>query len=73
MKLTEYRAKRDFKKTPEPSGQEGVAPGEPLRFVVHKHLASRLHWDLRLELELLDCRHFASGVVFVRYRPETAG
>ncbi len=29
--------------------------------------------DLRLELELLDCRHFASGVVFVRYRPETAG
>ncbi len=51
MKLTEYRAKRDFKKTPEPRGHEGVEPDEPLRFVVHKHLASRLHWDLRLELD----------------------
>ena len=51
MKLTEYRSKRDFKKTPEPRGQEGVSPDQPLRFVVHKHLASRLHWDLRLELD----------------------
>ena len=51
MKLTEYRAKRDFKKTPEPSGQEGAVPEEPLRFVVHKHHATRLHWDLRLELD----------------------
>ncbi len=51
MKLTKYRAKRDFSQTPEPSGQEGEAKEEPLRFVVHKHAASRLHWDLRLELE----------------------
>jgi bifunctional non-homologous end joining protein LigD len=51
MKLTEYRSKRDFKKTPEPSGREGAAAGEPLHFVVHKHHATRLHWDLRLELD----------------------
>src|SRR5208283_483803 len=51
MKLTEYRAKRDFKQTPEPSGREEQTADEPLRFVVHKHHASRLHWDLRLELD----------------------
>jgi len=50
MPLERYRAKRDFSKSPEPSG-ERVAPrqGQPLFFCVQKHLASHLHYDLRLE------------------------
>lgn len=52
MGLSEYRAKRDFDKTTEPAGGEAAsAGGGPLRFVVHKHAASRLHYDLRLELD----------------------
>lgn len=51
-KLKEYAAKRDFKKTPEP-GPEAPAPkpkkAKPLQFAVQKHLASHLHYDLRLE------------------------
>jgi bifunctional non-homologous end joining protein LigD len=47
--LKEYRAKRDFAATSEPSGaKKGKAEKQP-RFVVHEHSASRLHWDLRLE------------------------
>ena len=49
--LAKYRAKRDFKKTAEPSGDAKVAPSERLRFVVQKHAATRLHYDLRLELD----------------------
>jgi bifunctional non-homologous end joining protein LigD len=48
--LSVYRDKRDFSKTAEPSGHSGVAPSARLRFVVQKHAASRLHYDLRLEL-----------------------
>ena len=48
--LGRYEAKRDFQKTAEPRGGEAVAPSEHLRFVVQKHDASRLHFDLRLEL-----------------------
>lgn len=47
-KLREYRAKRDFRKTPEPAGT--VPAGEGNRFVVHKHHATADHYDLRLEL-----------------------
>ena len=47
--LHTYRAKRDFKQTAEPSGQGAVMPSEALRFVVQKHAASHLHFDLRLE------------------------
>lgn len=48
--LSEYRTKRDFTRTSEPAGGT-VSPaiGE-LRFVIQKHAASRLHFDLRLEL-----------------------
>ena len=49
-KLSEYRAKRDFTKTAEPSGSAVVRPTEHLRFVIQKHAATRLHYDLRLEL-----------------------
>jgi bifunctional non-homologous end joining protein LigD len=50
MGLKEYEAKRQFGKTPEPGPVLGL-PGEELRFVVHKHAARALHYDLRLELE----------------------
>ncbi len=49
-KLSKYRAKRDFQKTAEPSGAQAVAPASALRFVIQKHAARRLHYDLRLEL-----------------------
>jgi bifunctional non-homologous end joining protein LigD len=50
-KLTEYRRKRDFRVTAEPRGGMSVPRlGRPLAFVVQKHAASHLHYDLRLEL-----------------------
>ena len=49
-KLSRYRDKRDFTRTAEPSGEVDVAPAEHLRFVIQKHAATRLHYDLRLEL-----------------------
>ncbi|HYR94602.1 MAG TPA: non-homologous end-joining DNA ligase, partial [Methylomirabilota bacterium] len=49
MSLTEYQRKRDFKRTPEPKGKP-PAPTAARRYVVHRHHASRLHWDVRLEL-----------------------
>src|SRR5947209_3854360 len=51
--LAEYRRKRDFTRTEEPSGDRSAAParGGRLRFVIQKHAASRLHFDLRLELD----------------------
>ena len=50
-KLSKYRAKRDFHKTAEPSGARRVARVGRLRFVIQKHAARRLHYDLRLELD----------------------
>ena len=47
--LTPYRTKRDFSKTAEPSGEKRVASSPRLRFVVQKHAARQLHYDLRLE------------------------
>jgi bifunctional non-homologous end joining protein LigD len=49
--LAEYRRKRDFTKTAEPSGNREVPEGGRLRFVIQKHAASHLHFDLRLELD----------------------
>ena len=48
-KLADYQAKRDFKKTSEPSGKAKVRPAEYPRFIIQKHDATRLHYDLRLE------------------------
>jgi bifunctional non-homologous end joining protein LigD len=50
-KLADYEAKRDFKKTSEPSGKARVRAAEYPRFVIQKHAATRLHYDLRLELD----------------------
>ena len=48
MSLKEYKRKRDFHKTPEPtSGKSSTDTG--LRYVIQKHAASRLHYDFRLE------------------------
>ncbi len=47
--LAKYRQKRDFEKTAEPSGQAKVRAAEYPRFVIQKHDATRLHYDLRLE------------------------
>jgi bifunctional non-homologous end joining protein LigD len=49
MSLKQYRDKRDFRKTPEPGGKPGPESRRH-RFVVHEHHASRLHFDLRLEM-----------------------
>ncbi|TWF47809.1 DNA ligase D-like protein (predicted 3'-phosphoesterase) [Neorhizobium alkalisoli] len=49
--LSTYRAKRDFKKTAEPSGEVEVRSSNRRRFVIQKHDATRLHYDLRLELD----------------------
>ena len=46
--LSTYRAKRDFGKTAEPSGEIAVAASKYPRFVIQKHAATRLHYDLRL-------------------------
>ena len=47
--LAKYNSKRDFAKTAEPRGAPG--PGQGNRFMVQKHDATRLHWDLRLEVD----------------------
>ncbi len=50
-KLSRYRSKRDFTKTDEPSGDARLAGATRRRFVIQKHAATRLHYDLRLELD----------------------
>ncbi len=47
--LDEYNRKRDFTKSPEPPGAVKVRDGNERFFCVQKHLASHLHYDLRLE------------------------
>jgi bifunctional non-homologous end joining protein LigD len=49
--LSLYRKKRDFEQTSEPSGEGSVAPSTRRRFVIQKHDATRLHYDLRLEFD----------------------
>ena len=51
-KLAKYQEMRDFSQTAEPSGKDAkVVPSKALRFVIQKHAASQLHYDLRLELD----------------------
>jgi len=49
MALEKYQEKRNFTRTTEPEGQ--IAGGSGQRFVVHKHQAKHLHYDLRLEMD----------------------
>jgi len=49
MPLEEYKQKRDFSATPEPSG--GAPSGEKRIFVVQQHHATAMHYDFRLELD----------------------
>ena len=51
-RLESYRKKRDFGRTPEPSGAKAAKKrAAELQFVVQKHAATQLHYDFRLELE----------------------
>ena len=50
-KLSTYQAKRDFTKTAEPRGETSIVATDRRRFVIQKHAATRLHYDLRLELD----------------------
>ncbi len=50
-KLSTYRTKRDFAKTAEPSGETLIVAANRRRFVIQKHAATRLHYDLRFELD----------------------
>jgi bifunctional non-homologous end joining protein LigD len=49
--LQTYREKRDFRRTPEPSGVGEHAADDALRFVIQRHRARRLHYDFRLEID----------------------
>ncbi|HVY12858.1 MAG TPA: DNA polymerase ligase N-terminal domain-containing protein, partial [Alphaproteobacteria bacterium] len=49
-KLAKYRAKRDFTKTAEPSGNK-AAKSAGHSYLIQKHAARRLHYDFRLELD----------------------
>jgi bifunctional non-homologous end joining protein LigD len=55
MSLKEYKKKRDFRVTPEPSSAAPEAPAKRskkrLAYVIQKHRASHLHYDFRLELD----------------------
>lgn len=54
MSLKQYKKKRKFSgkgKTTEPKGKIKKTDGKMHIFVIHKHQASHLHWDLRLEMD----------------------
>jgi bifunctional non-homologous end joining protein LigD len=50
-RLERYREMRDFEVTPEPRGKKVVRRKRGLRYYIQRHDATRLHYDLRLELE----------------------
>jgi bifunctional non-homologous end joining protein LigD len=49
--LEKYQQKRDFEKTPEPGPERRQSNDAALTFVIQKHSATRLHYDLRLEFD----------------------
>lgn len=50
MSLTLYKKKRDFKNTQEPDTESNIGTSK-LSFVVHRHKATHLHYDFRLEMD----------------------
>ena len=62
MGLQVYHKKRKFNVTPEPRGRQARAKGN--QFVIQKHAATRLHYDLRLELD---------GVILTKFDSDTRG
>lgn len=50
-KLKQYRDRRDFRRSPEPAGEDGRKPENRTIFVIQKHDASRLHYDFRLAID----------------------
>ncbi len=50
MGLKEYNEKRDFSNTPEPTGDD-ASRSDTHRFVIQRHRARKLHYDLRLEID----------------------
>ena len=50
MPLDDYQRKRDFARTPEPGGKSAIGNRQSAMFVVQRHAARRLHYDLRLEI-----------------------
>lgn len=53
--LSDYERKRDFERTPEPPPRRESRDGRGAVFVVHRHDARSLHWDLRLEVNGVLC------------------
>jgi bifunctional non-homologous end joining protein LigD len=53
--LEAYRAKRTAGRTPEPMASTPGAGRGPRMFVIHQHDATRMHWDLRLEIDGVLC------------------
>ena len=53
--LDTYRAKRTAGSTPEPMASTAAAGRGSRMFVVHQHDATRMHWDLRLEIDGVLC------------------
>ena len=51
MPLKKYRAKRNFKKSPEPRGKKLKRKPSKLSFVIQEHASKKLHYDFRLELD----------------------
>jgi len=52
LSLEKYRRKRDFDLTSEPKGEvKEMSRDKQGIYVIQKHQATRLHWDLRLEME----------------------
>ncbi len=51
MSLKVYKQKRNLKRSKEPAAIVSKKKSAPLQFVVHKHAATRLHYDFRLEME----------------------
>jgi len=49
--LSSYRGKRDFNRSPEPKGSDPGERSDANRFVIQKHKASTLHYDLRIEVD----------------------